>query len=246
MTPQQPSGTQPAQPADEPSTMTPQQPSGTQPAQPADEPSTMTPQQPSGTQPSQPSQTLEPAQPAEPAQTVQPQDAPAKATQQDPSAGTEPTGTAQPAEPAAAALDFPAGSAESALLDQVKSSSSDEVGGERDDKGAWIVLDAVTFASGATTVADDSAEQLSHVAQILEENPAIKLEVGAYTDASGSARKNRQLSEERAKGVRDALIDKGIDASRIVAKGYGEANPIDTMNPESEANRRVAVRIIAR
>ena len=272
MTPQPPSGTHPAQPGEAPSTMTPQSPSGTQPAQPGEAPSTMTPKSPSGTQPAQADEPstmtptgTQPAQPADEPSTMTPTEPsgtqPAPADEPSTTTPTQPSGT-QPApagepstmtptepsgtQPAPAELDFPANSAESALLDQVKSSSSDQAGGQRDDKGEWIVLDAVTFASGATTMPDESADQLSHVAQILDENPAIKLEVGGYTDASGSARKNRQLSQERAKAVRDALIDKGVDASRIEAKGYGEASPIDKMNPQSEANRRVAVRVIAR
>lgn len=171
-----------------------------------------------------------------------------------PRAGAEPSGTepttgdrasqagepAQPREPAdsdTSGLDLPKGSAESALMLQTKSLSG--------DKNNWIILDDVTFKTGATDVSDTAAAQLSNVAQVLEKNPTVKIELGAFTDASGSARKNLELSKERAESVRQALIDKGVDASRIEAKGYGETNLLDKNDAKAEANRRVAVRVVA-
>jgi len=109
----------------------------------------------------------------------------------------------------------------------------------------WIVLDDVKFDSGATKVSDEAANQLSNVAEVLEQNPDVKIELGGFTDAPGSIRKNREVSQERADSVRQALIDKGVDAKRIEAKGYGEENLVQETEAASEVNRRVAVRIIA-
>jgi outer membrane protein OmpA-like peptidoglycan-associated protein len=153
---------------------------------------------------------------------------------------TAPTMPAEPAAPATASLDFPSGSAEATLLKEATASGADQ------KKSEWLVLDAVKFPSGSSEVSDEAADQLSHVAQVLEQNPAVEIELGGYTDAPGSTRVNRQISKARAESVRQALIDKGVEASRIVAKGYGEANPIKATRAQEEANRRVAVRIAKR
>jgi OOP family OmpA-OmpF porin len=182
---------------------------------------------------------VEPAKPADSAQTMQPSDEPSTMTPNEPST-TEPTTPAEPAAPAAASLDFPSGSAEATLLSEVTATGADK------KKSDWLVLDAVKFSSGSSAVSDEGEEQISHVAQILEKNPDVKIELGGYTDAPGSARVNRQISKARADSVRQALIDKGVDASRIVAKGYGEAHPIKATRAQEEANRRVAVRIAER
>jgi outer membrane protein OmpA-like peptidoglycan-associated protein len=111
-------------------------------------------------------------------------------------------------------------------------------------KSDWLVLDAVKFSTGSHDVSTEAEQQLSHIAQILEQNPDVKIELGGFTDAPGSAQINRQISQARADSVRQALIDKGIDGARIQAKGYGEANPLNATQAEDEANRRVAIRII--
>jgi outer membrane protein OmpA-like peptidoglycan-associated protein len=63
----------------------------------------------------------------------------------------------------------------------------------------------VKFETGATDVSDEAAGQLSNVAQVLERNPDLKIELGAFTDAQGSASKNLELSKQRAQSVRKAL-----------------------------------------
>jgi outer membrane protein OmpA-like peptidoglycan-associated protein len=219
-TPTEPSKTaEPAKAGEEPSTMTPTEPPAAQPAEPAkagEEPSTMTPTEP-------------PAEPAEPAKAGE-----------EPSTMT-PTEPAKPAEPSKMSLDFPAGSAEAMLLSDATTKSDDAT-----KKGEWLVLDAVKFATGSHDVSNEADEQLSHIAQILEQNPDVKLEIGGYTDAPGSARMNLQISQARADSVRKALIAKGVDGSRIKAKGYGEADPITDTKAADESNRRVAVRIATR
>jgi OOP family OmpA-OmpF porin len=67
-----------------------------------------------------------------------------------------------------------------------------------------------------------------------------------YTDSVGPASYNLKLSEMRAKAVAKALEERGIDASRLTAKGFGESNPIASNDtPEGRAkNRRVEVDLI--
>jgi OOP family OmpA-OmpF porin len=66
----------------------------------------------------------------------------------------------------------------------------------------------------------------------------VKVEVAGYTDSASAAAHNQQLSTSCANAVRDYLISKGIDASRLTAKGYGESNPIaDNGTTEGRFNR---------
>ena len=54
------------------------------------------------------------------------------------------------------------------------------------------------------------------------QNPTLKVELSAHTDARGSDAYNNKLSQERAQACVDYLIKKGISTERIVAKGYGK------------------------
>lgn len=88
---------------------------------------------------------------------------------------------------------------------------------------------------------------LDWVAKVLREHPEIeRVVVGAHTDDRGLADENRRLSQQRAEGVRRYLMEKGVAAERLEARGYGSDRPIDS-NATSigrETNRRVDFRII--
>ncbi|MCI5143046.1 MAG: OmpA family protein, partial [Candidatus Electrothrix sp. ATG1] len=68
-----------------------------------------------------------------------------------------------------------------------------------------------------------------------------RFEVAGYTDSMGGPKRNQQISEQRAKAVRNFLIQQGIAKNLLVSKGYGQENPIaDNNTPEGRAmNRRV-------
>ena len=77
----------------------------------------------------------------------------------------------------------------------------------------------------------------------------MKIEVNAHTDARGKASYNLSLSERRAASTMKYLIDKGIDASRLVSKGYGETQPLfdcdsNCSEEQHELNRRIEFVII--
>ncbi|MBT8132369.1 MAG: OmpA family protein, partial [Gammaproteobacteria bacterium] len=67
-----------------------------------------------------------------------------------------------------------------------------------------------------------------------------------YTDTTGEASYNLDLSQRRAESVRRYLISKGANGDKISAKGYGEANPIfdNSTRPGRQKNRRVELRIL--
>ncbi len=109
-------------------------------------------------------------------------------------------------------------------------------------------LDNVLFEFGSAKLKPESYHVLDQWVKILKENPNMIIEVAGHTDSIGSDEYNLKLSRARAKAVRDYFIKKGIEPSRIYARGYGERQPIaDNGTPEGRAlNRRVEIRIISR
>ncbi|MEN8810532.1 MAG: OmpA family protein, partial [Flavobacteriales bacterium] len=60
---------------------------------------------------------------------------------------------------------------------------------------------------------------------IMIDNPTIKVQLESHTDCRDSDQRNLELSQRRAQTCVDFLISKGIDRSRLVAKGFGESQP---------------------
>jgi outer membrane protein OmpA-like peptidoglycan-associated protein len=107
-----------------------------------------------------------------------------------------------------------------------------------------LVLEGVTFKLGSADLTDESAAVLDEVAESLKAWPEVSIEIGGYTDSSGPAELNRDLSQQRADSVRNYLVSQGVAPSRITAVGYGEDNPIAS-NATSEGramNRRVEIK----
>jgi OmpA-OmpF porin, OOP family len=112
-----------------------------------------------------------------------------------------------------------------------------------DDK--WFDFDRLLFDTGKTSLQPASQEQLNNIAQIMKAYPGVKIRIGGYTDNTGNADQNVKLSQERADNVMAALTTLGVDASRMDAKGYGEANPIADNSTEEgrQKNRRISLRV---
>jgi outer membrane protein OmpA-like peptidoglycan-associated protein/Tol biopolymer transport system component len=112
--------------------------------------------------------------------------------------------------------------------------------------GALIVLENVFFETNSYALKPESRVELDKLVSLLAANPQRKVEIGGHTDNVGSDESNLQLSDNRAKSVVEYLISKGIDASRLTYKGYGESQPIaDNESEEGRAkNRRTEFRVI--
>ncbi len=111
-----------------------------------------------------------------------------------------------------------------------------------------ITLD-VKFHSGTAELTSVHSKALADLAAILEQESALRVELQGHTDSSGSKAKNIRLSQARAEAVRQQLIQKyDIEASRLVAKGYGQSQPVDTNNNLSgrHNNRRVTAKVLSR
>jgi OOP family OmpA-OmpF porin len=113
------------------------------------------------------------------------------------------------------------------------------------DDTTWFNFDRLLFDTGKATLEPSSDEQLNNIAEILKAYPNVHVKIGGYTDNTGDPAANKTLSEARAKNVMDALISKGVDASRLSSEGYGDQHPVgDNSTEEGRAqNRRIALRV---
>lgn len=102
---------------------------------------------------------------------------------------------------------------------------------------------AVQFRDGSAWLSPQSRRLLADVAAALGTCDAYRLEVGGHGNGVGLA--NRTMAEERARRVRAALIDAGVPAEAVVARGYGAARPLDAARPTDPANRRVSFSVVA-
>ena len=103
----------------------------------------------------------------------------------------------------------------------------------------------IAFRKNSSALSDSGREVVVDASAALKGNSA-KVEVGGHTDSRGRTELNQGLSQERADAVRDAMIEAGIEAARITAKGYGEDVPIATNDSESgrAENRRIEIRVV--
>jgi OOP family OmpA-OmpF porin len=108
------------------------------------------------------------------------------------------------------------------------------------------VLKGVTFATNSATLTPGSMAVLDETAATLVSNPEVKAEVAGHTDNTGSAARNRVLSQQRAESVRRYLVSKGANAANLTARGYGPDQPVaDNRNAQGRsANRRVELRVL--
>jgi outer membrane protein OmpA-like peptidoglycan-associated protein len=116
-------------------------------------------------------------------------------------------------------------------------------------KGKLEIDQKVFFTQGRARVSRRSYRLLDQVAQVLRENPSLKVVIEGHTDSSGSASTNLRLSQRRADAVRRRLIRRGqVEPSRLTAIGYGEERPIasNTTRIGREQNRRVEFTITSR
>jgi OmpA-OmpF porin, OOP family len=101
----------------------------------------------------------------------------------------------------------------------------------------------INFATGKSEIQATSQTTVEQLAEMLVQNPGLKVSIEGHTDNVGSAATNQTLSVNRANAVVAALVAKGIDKNRLTAKGWGAAKPIaDNATEEGKAlNRRVEI-----
>ena len=112
--------------------------------------------------------------------------------------------------------------------------------------GDFFVLQNIQFEYNSSALTEDSQAGIQVLADFLKRNPELKVELAGHTDDVGGAAYNLKLSSERAEVVREALVAKGIDPSRMTAKGYGDTKPLypNDSDEHRALNRRTEMIII--
>lgn len=111
--------------------------------------------------------------------------------------------------------------------------------------GEKIQLRNVFFVQSKPQLKTESYPELDRLVQIMRDNPTLEIELEGHTDNLGNAQANLVLSEKRVLAVKEYLVKKGIQASRITGKGYGGTRPVAPSDTEAnrQLNRRVEFRI---
>lgn len=112
--------------------------------------------------------------------------------------------------------------------------------------GQTIILENILFETAKSELLSESFPTLDSLFLLLANYPDMTIEITGHTDNIGSVETNNTLSQERANAVLIYLMDKGIDESRMNAKGYGSSQPIESNDTEEGRlkNRRVAFKIL--
>jgi outer membrane protein OmpA-like peptidoglycan-associated protein/outer membrane protein assembly factor BamD (BamD/ComL family) len=113
-------------------------------------------------------------------------------------------------------------------------------------EGEKITLENIFFATNSATLDPRSQVELDKIVQFMNQNSLLIVEIQGHTDNTGSKVYNLQLSQQRAASVVAYLTSKGIDAKRLIAKGYGETVPVgDNTKEDGRAlNRRIEFKIL--
>ena len=120
----------------------------------------------------------------------------------------------------------------------------------------YVSCPPIVFQFNKTEILPRSEVILDSIAGFLLENKDLILEVGFHTDGRGSEHYSRRLDQKRAESIVAYLVERGISADRLIAKGYGGTQPIisnseidkmetDSQKEEAHAiNRRTELKII--
>lgn len=109
-----------------------------------------------------------------------------------------------------------------------------------------LVLENINFETDLATLTPDSKYELDNLVTALNTYPDMRINIGGHTDNTGDPAHNLALSQQRAATVLKYLTDRGIDASRLRAIGYGDTQPLEPNDTEENRakNRRTEFTIL--
>lgn len=111
------------------------------------------------------------------------------------------------------------------------------------ERGLVLTLGNVLFDVDGHALKPGAIPTLDKLARFLNEYPDRNVLIEGFTDSTGSDAYNKNLSEQRANAVKQALLSRGVDEKRIATEGFGEARPVATNETAAgrQQNRRVEV-----
>lgn len=117
----------------------------------------------------------------------------------------------------------------------------DHLGAKHGPRGEVLTLADREFTHGHTKLESAATKELKQLVQVLRDYPKADLIVEGYTDSRGSEHQDERMSLERADLVKQTLVNDGVAATRISARGLGPADPVgdNATKAGREENRRV-------
>ncbi len=124
------------------------------------------------------------------------------------------------------------------LTEQVRDFKAQET-----ERGLVVTLGDLLFDAGEAQLKPAGTQAIDKLAEFLKQYPERNILIEGYTDSTGDAAFNQQLSERRANAVRDALLADAISPDRMRTIGYGEQFPVasNATSDGRQQNRRVEV-----
>lgn len=112
--------------------------------------------------------------------------------------------------------------------------------------GSLVIIESVYFKTNKAVIEKSSFKLLDNVAAVIVSHSGMRVQVEGHTDSQGNDASNKDLSQRRAEAVVTYLAKKGVEASRLVAKGFGEESPIASNDTKAgrQQNRRVVFTIL--
>ena len=113
--------------------------------------------------------------------------------------------------------------------------------------GSKVVLRNVFFDTGKSDLKKESIAEVENIRDLLSRDGHLRVQINGHTDNLGNVNYNKALSLKRASAVVNYLVQNGIAANRLSAKGYGSERPIVSNDDEEggrEINRRTEIEII--
>ena len=111
-----------------------------------------------------------------------------------------------------------------------------------------IVIENIYFDFNKSSIKKESELSLNKIVEVLKNNTTMSITINAHTDSKGSETYNQTLSESRAKSAYQYLLKKGIPATQLTYKGFGESELLEKCEKcsakQDQTNRRVEFKIV--
>ena len=113
-----------------------------------------------------------------------------------------------------------------------------------------ITLENIYYDFDKWDIRSDAEPTLNQLAEMLTQNPGIRIELGSHTDCRGNDSYNQNLSQKRAQSAVNYLINRGVETNRLQAQGYGESLPAEDCacnrcsESQHQTNRRTTFKIV--
>jgi outer membrane protein OmpA-like peptidoglycan-associated protein len=119
--------------------------------------------------------------------------------------------------------------------------------GSKFRKGEKAIVGNIYFNLQSTELDKSSASAITRIKKVMLSNPNMVIEIAGHTCNIGTADANMTISLQRAEYVKSQLISNGIAANRLIAKGYGQTQPLASNDDDEEGrelNRRIEIRVV--